>query len=203
MTDTTNSERRQTGRIDSTVSLHFLRISPLEVRKDPYDPRFELPRYFRLAGELAEVDNVQRTQLNLLNLENPQIGSLIEALNLKFDLLCKALQDSMARLLSPVPQRVSLSESGISFHAEEALMPGTHLHLSISNPTRGYHVAATGRVVYCEDEDLEGFRTGVAFVTVHPQDRAILIRDIMRKQKEDEVVEAFSDPDSEQDHSSV
>jgi hypothetical protein len=193
--DLNDSDRRRATRIDSTLSLHYLRISPLEVRKDPYDTRFELPRYFLLAGELAQVDHVQRTQLSQLSEESPLVASAIQAINLKLDLLSKALQDSMARLLSPVPQRVSLSESGISFHAQEALTPGTHLHLSISNPVRGYHVAATGRVVYCEDEDLEGFRTGVMFVTVHPEDRAIMVRDILRRQKEIEVVEAFANPD--------
>lgn len=196
--ETTGSgrERRTETRIDSTLCLHYQRISPLEVRKDPYDPRFELPRYFTLAAELSQVDSVQRTQLAQLTRENPRLGGLMDALNLKLDLLAEALQDSLARLLSPVPQRVNLSEGGLSFHAHEPLMPGTHLHLAISNPVQGYHVAAIAKVVYCEDEDLEGFRTGASFITLHAHDRAVLARDILRKQQENWAVEALHNPET-------
>lgn len=189
-------ERRRETRIDSTLSLHYVRISPFEVQKDPYDSRFELPRYFTLAAELSQVDSVQRTQLAQLTRELPQVGGLIEAVNLKLDLLAEALQDSLARLLSPVPQRVNLSEGGLSFHAPEPLMPGHHLHLAISNPTRGYHIAATAKVVYCEDEDLEGYRTGVSFVVIHPQDRALLVREILRKHQENQVVVPYENPET-------
>ncbi len=191
-----NRDRRSETRIDSTLSLHFQRISPLEVKKDPYDPRFELPRYFTLAAELSQVDSVQRSQLALLARENPLVGGLIEAMNLKLELLAEALQDSLARLLSPVPQQVNLSEGGLSFHAHEPMMPGTHLHLALSNSVQGYHIAATARVVYCEDEDLEGFRTGIAFINIHPQDRAVLARDILRKHQENQALEAFRNPET-------
>lgn len=189
-------DRRRETRIDSTLSLHYLRITSYEVQKDPYDSCFELPGYFTLAAELSQVDSVQRTQLTQLARENPLVGGLLEALNLKLDLLAKALQDSLSRVLSPVPQRVSISEGGLSFHASEALMPGTFLHLALSNPTQGYHIAATAKVVYCEDEDLEGFRTGACFITLHPHDRTLLVREILRKQQENWVVEPYENPET-------
>lgn len=195
MDEKPSPDRRSASRIDSTLSLHYQRISPLEAQKDPYDPRFELPRYFTLASELAQIDDIQRPLLERLSLENPAVGGLMQTLNLKLELMARTLQDSLA-LLFPVPQRVNISQSGLSFHAHEPLVPGTYLHLSISNPSRGYHIAATALVAYCEDEDLEGFRTGASFITLAAQDEALLTRDIHRKQQENQLVEPFRNPET-------
>ncbi len=199
MTRMTNSdnpfERRLLSRVDSTLSLHYQPISSAESLKDPYDTCFSLPRYFTLFAELEQIDSVQRSQMNVLERENPRLGGLLQAMNLKIELLTGAIYDGLAKLLSPIPQRVNLSESGLSFHATEALTPGTHLHLAISNLELHYHIAATARVVYCEDEDLEGFRTGLYFININPSDRARLSRDISRKQEEHASLEPFENPD--------
>ena len=84
----------------------------------------------------------------------------------------------------------------MSFHAAEPVIPGSYLHLAISSQASSYHIAAIGRVVFCEDEDLEGFRTGVAFVNIRHHDRQVLARDIQRKTRDHEVVENFQNPDT-------
>ena len=128
--------------------------------------------------------------------ENPGLKALLYLLNQKLDLLAQAIECSLSRVISPAPQRVNLSESGLSFHADDPLIPGLHLHLAISNTAHNYHIAATGRVVFCEEEDLEGYRTGVAFVSIRDEDRQTLARDVVRKVREIEVVEEFLDPEN-------
>ncbi len=188
-------ERRLLNRVDSTLSLHYQPISSAESLKDPYDTNFSLPRYFTLFAEMEQIDSVQRGQMQALERENPRVSGMVQAINLKIELLTGAIYDGLAKLLSPIPQRVNLSESGLSFHASEALTPGTHLHLAISHLEHHYHIAATARVVYCEDEDLEGFRTGIYFINISPSDRARLSRDISRKQEEHATLEPFENPD--------
>ena len=144
---------------------------------------------------MEQIDSVQRSQMNMVDRENPRLSGLFQAMNLKIELLTGAIYDGLAKLLSPIPQRVNLSESGLSFHATEALTPGTHLHLAISHLEHHYHIAATARVVYCEDEDLEGFRTGLYFININPSDRARLCRDITRKEEEHATLEPFENPD--------
>jgi hypothetical protein len=188
-------ERRLLNRVDSTLSLHYQPISSTDALKDPYDGNFSLPRYFTLFAEIEQVDSVQRSQMQLLERENERLHGLFQAVNLKLELLTGAIYDGLAKLLSPIPQQVNLSESGLSFHAAEAITPGTHLHLAISHLEHHYHIAATARVVYCEDEDLEGFRTGVYFININPSDRARLSQDISRKQQEQEVLKPFVNPE--------
>lgn len=190
------SERRNEKRVNSTLAVVYQRISAREIEADPYDTRFELPQHFTLAEELAQIDTVQRSQIEALMRENPRLGGLIQALNLKLDIIAQAIEDSLGRMLSPVPQRVSVSQGGLSFHAAEPLTPGGYLHLAISNQARNYHIAAIGRVVFCEDEDLEGYRAGVAFVNIRHHDRQTLARDIIRKVRENEVVEHFRNPEN-------
>ncbi len=188
-------ERRLLNRVDSTLSLHYQQISSAESLKDPYDTQFSLPRYFTLFSEIEQVNSVQRGQMQMLERENERLHGLFQAVNLKIELLTGAIYDGLAKLLSPIPQQVNLSESGLSFHAIEALAVGTHLHLAISHLEHHYHIAATVRVVYCEDEDLEGFRTGVYFININPSDRARLSQDIFRKQQAHEALEPFEDPE--------
>jgi hypothetical protein len=191
-----SQDRRNERRVNSTLAVVYQRISAREIEADPYDNRFELPQHFTLSEELAQIDNVQRSQIEALSRESPRLAGLVQALNLKLDILAQAIEDSLGRMLSPVPQRVNLSQGGLSFHASEPVTPGTYLHLAISNPARNYHIAAIGRVVFCEDEDLEGYRTGIAFVNIRHHDRQTLARDIVRKVRENEIVEEFQNPEN-------
>ncbi|HCT40438.1 MAG TPA: hypothetical protein DF427_04525 [Moraxellaceae bacterium] len=189
------AERRHEPRVNSTLAVIYQRISPREIEADPYDTRFDLPQHFTLRDELTQIDSVQRNQMDALARENPRVAGLMQALNLKIDIIAQAIGDSLGRMLSPVPQGVNLSTSGLSFHAAEPVIPGIYLHLAISSQASNYHIAAIGRVVFCEDEDLEGFRTGVAFVNIRHHDRQILARDVQRKARNNEVVEEFQNPD--------
>jgi len=189
------AERRREPRVNSTLAVIYQRISPREIEADPYDARFDLPQHFTLRDELTQIDSVQRSQIEALSRENPRLGGLFQALNLKLDIIAQAINDSLGRMLSPVPQGVNLSTSGLSFHASEPVTPGSYLHIAISSPANAYNVAAIGRVVFCEDEDLEGFRTGVAFVNIRHHDRQTLARDIQHKTRDNEMVEEFHDLD--------
>jgi hypothetical protein len=189
-------ERRRATRINSSLALSYQRISAIEAGLDPYDSRFELPEHFTLAEELAGIDDTLRPLQDALSTDVPGLKALLYLLNQKLDLLAQAIECSLSRVISPAPQRVNLSESGLSFHADDPLIPGLHLHLAISNTAHNYHIAATGRVVFCEEEDLEGYRTGVAFVSIRDEDRQTLARDVVRKVREIEVVEEFLDPEN-------
>lgn len=187
-------ERRNQSRVNATLAVIYQRISPRDIEADPYDTRFELPQHFTLREELTQIDSVQSSQIDALMRENPRVGGLIQALNLKLDIIAQAIEDSLGRMLSPLPQRVSLSQGGLSFHASEPITPGHYLHIALSNQARNYHIAAICRVVFCEDEDLEGYRTGLAFVNIRHHDRLTVARDISRKIEDEAPLMGFESP---------
>lgn len=184
-------ERRLMSRINAALRTNYQLITRTDALKDPYDPSFVLPRYFLLLAELDELDSVQ-SQLALdLQKESPVVARVVKLMNQKLDLITGALYDAMVETMLPSPTRVNISESGLSFYARERISPGSHVHLTLSHPENAFHLAATARVVYSEDEDLEGFRTGAYFISLHPNDRAKLAESINQKLSEESELAQF------------
>lgn len=178
-------ERRLMSRINAALRINYQLITRNDALKDPYDPGFVLPRYFLLLAELDEIDSVHQQFAKNLEQENPVIARIIKLMNQKLDLITGALYDAMVETMLPIPSRVNISESGLSFYAKERIAPGSHVHLTLSHPENSFHLAATARVVYCEEEDLEGYRTGAYFISLHPNDRAKLAESINQKLAEE------------------
>lgn len=189
-------ERRHATRVNSDIALAYQILATRDAECDPYDDRFALPEHFTLTQQLQSVDSTVRADLAVLRQIHPDLAALLDAMNEKLTILAQAVEGGLGQLVSPAPRNVNLSESGLSFHAGEPVLPGTLLHLAISNHRRNYHIAAIGRAVYCEEEDLEGYRTGVAFLALRDEDRQVLARDIIRKVQENAVVEDFLNPEN-------
>jgi hypothetical protein len=194
--DASESERRLLSRINAALRINYQLITRSDALKDPYEPGFVLPRYFLLLAELDEIDSVNQQLAGDLAAEHPKIAKALSLMNQKLDLITGAFYDAMVESMLPSPTRVNISESGLSFYARERIPPGTHLHLSLSHPDNAFHLAATARVVYCEDEDLEGYRTGAYFISLHPNDRSKLSDRISRKMAEDATMNGYTLPDA-------
>lgn len=194
--NTEDAERRLLSRINDSMRINYQLITRTSAMKDPYDSEFALPRYFLLLAELDEIDSVQKMTLASLEKEQPEVAHILQLMNKKISLLTGSMYDSMVESLLPTPTRVNISESGLSFYARDRIPPGSHIHMTISHPTNDFHLAATARTVYAEDEDMEGFRTGAYFISLHPHDRAKLAECIMLKTKEEALLQAYQLPDT-------
>lgn len=186
-----SGERRLMSRINAALRTNYQLITRSDALKDPYDPGFVMPRYFLLLAELDELDSVHRQVAQGLEQESPMVARVIQLMNQKLDLITGALYDAMVETMLPSPSRVNISESGLSFYARERIPPGSHVHLTLSHPQNSFHLAATARVVYSEDEDLEGFRTGAYFISLHPNDRAKLADCVNDKMTDDDELDQF------------
>lgn len=186
-----SGERRLMSRINAALRTNYQLITRTDALKDPYAPSFVLPRYFLLLAELDELDSVQNQFAQALQQESPTVARMVQLMNQKLDLITGALYDAMVETMLPSPSRVNISESGLSFYAREHIPPGSHVHLTLSHPENAFHLAATARVVYSEDEDLEGFRTGAYFISLHPNDRAKLADSVNQKLTEENELDQF------------
>lgn len=191
-----HAERRLLSRINDSMRINYQLITRTSAMKDPYDSEFALPRYFLLLAELDEIESVQKLTIESLETEQPAIARILQLMNQKISLLTGSLYDSMVESLLPTPTRVNISESGLSFYARDRVPPGSHIHMTLSHPNNAFHLAATARTVYSEDEDLEGFRTGAYFISLHPHDRAKLAECITQKTKDEEQLQEYQLPDT-------
>jgi|GEM_PF-133576 len=190
------AERRLLSRINSSLRINYQLITRNNAMKDPYDTEFAIPRYFLLLAELDQLESVQQMALSDLKTTQPDVARILDLMNKKIELLTGSLYDSIVDSMLPSPSRVNISESGLSFYARERIQPGTHIHLTLSHPGNDFHLAATARTVYCEDEDLEGFRTGAYFISLHPYDRAKLAECVQEKLREENQYEEYQLPDT-------
>lgn len=190
------AERRLLSRIDNSLRINYQLITRTSAMKDPYDSEFALPRYFLLLAELDEIDSVQKITLSKLEDTQPDVAHVLQLMNQKISLLTGSMYDSMVESLLPSPTRVNISESGLSFYARERIPAGSHIHMTISHPNNDFHLAATARTVYAEDEDMEGFRTGAYFISLHPHDRAKLAECISQKAHEEARLQEYELPET-------
>lgn len=186
-----NSERRSAPRINSDISLAYQRISVEEANYNPYDARFKLSKPINLYKDLKNISEVINSSITKIEDTHHDICGILHQLNKKIDIIGHSWQENLDRVLTPSPKRGNLSETGLSFYAQEYLAPHTHLHIVLSNTQRPYHIAVIARVIFCEEEDLEGFRTGVHFTHIDPEDRIKLALDVSDKNWEDKLLQNF------------
>lgn len=190
------AERRLLSRINDSMRINYQLITRTSAMKDPYDSEFALPRYFLLLAELDEIETVQKITMANLETAQPDIARVLQLMNQKISLLTGSMYDSMVESLLPTPTRVNISESGLSFYARDRIPAGSHIHMTLSHPNKAFHLAATARTVYSEDEDLEGFRTGAYFISLHPHDRAKLAESITQKTHDEERLQDYELPET-------
>ena len=178
------NERRVMSRIDATLRINYQIVSEEVALNDPYDSNFVLPRYFLLLAELDQFDHALEYELEQLNQKDQQIARILSLFNKKLNLITGSMYDSIVQTMLPIPDKVNLSETGLSFYTENEIKNGSYIHISISHPKNDFHIAVTAHVVYSRLEDNGRYRTGAYFITVHPQDRVKLSEAIASYQGE-------------------
>ena len=168
-----SSERRQTARVDAVLRFNYQVISESKSKLDPYHHNFMLPRYFQLLSEFQQIDEVLGWELDRIKAENPDFGHILGLLNQKLDLINSSSYESIQAYL-PRPQQVNVSETGLSFFTDSHLRTGSYIHLTLSDPERQFHIAATAHIVYCLEQPNGTYRTGAHFISIHQKDRVAL-----------------------------
>ncbi len=168
------NERRVMSRIDAALRINYQVIPEEAALNDPYDPNFVLPRYFLLLAELDQFDHALQYELEQLNEKDQQIARILSLFNQKLNLITGSLYDSIVQSMLPTPEHVNFSESGFSFHSNQALKQGNYIHVTLSHPENFFHIAAIAQVAYAEIHEQGNFRIGAYFITLHPQDKVKL-----------------------------
>ncbi|MNR50482.1 PilZ domain protein [compost metagenome] len=81
-----------------------------------------------------------------------------------------------------VPQRVSLSEGGISFNHPQAVAAGSHLALKMVLMPQALGLLLRARVLHCQPREDGQFEIGTEFEALTDAQRQLLARHILQKQ---------------------
>ena len=183
-----SDEQRNYFRITDTVFPEYQAVAQSDIQQNSPDAFFSTSEKFWLLRELRTIDRENSQILRHIAEQEKDISIYLKAINRKIDLLSQAIIRQDDDNNSASPQKVTLSEGGLSFISEKQINAKQYLAIKLTLlPT---HIGLTlfARVIDSlavndtEHKPGGSFRTSVAFVALNENDRHILARHIMQVQ---------------------
>lgn len=146
-----NIERRNYFRINDIIGLSYTALTDDDVQQPKQRPDTRGDMCMPLADLLRPIDTSLNQMANSLWNENPAAAKALGLLNRKISLLAAHIMQSNGPLAeSYEDMMVSLSGSGMGFHATEALPTGTSLLVNVILKPSQVELSFTATVVGCE-----------------------------------------------------
>ena len=185
-------EKRRFYRIDDSVSLSYKTISEADLDGAIASSKIDSGRRHKLLSSLAELDG--RINALLLDIDDqlPEVATVLKLLNRKIHIVGQMSDSpdvSGEEDVIPRPtHQISLSASGVSFHAPSSVRVHDCLELSLTLFPEYYFIKAFGRVVSCRDAlpSSPDFNKLVAvdFVFLDADDQDYIMSHVLKKQSE-------------------
>jgi len=186
-------EKRRFYRIDDSVSLSYKTISENDLDEAIALSKVGSGRRQKLLASLAELDGRINALLPNIDDQLPEVATVLKLLNRKVHIVGQVFDsgdgagdfpDTVAR----PTHKISLSASGVSFHAPESVRVHDCLELSLTLFPEYYFIKAYGRVVSCRDalpSALEFNKlVAVDFVYLNQDDQDYIMSHVLKKQSE-------------------
>ncbi len=168
-----SQDRRRFFRITDTIGIHYQIVSEDESSDFSIKPS-------NVFEQLDILDQTIENHLTQLSDSAPEIVSIIEALNEKFNVLLSTVE--LKTVASTVKQKeASISACGLAFPTDEAIASDTKMQLSI-HLGEGSEIPVTAVVIDNHQQDDSTFYTRVEFEEINAKDRDMLIKHIMLRQ---------------------
>lgn len=188
MTDkesTAEEDRRTYYRVDDDVYLEYLVLSEADIEEAIKEFKGQSPEHFNPLNQLQAISVRNRSLLERIRRNQPDIGEFLVGLEEQVQLLAHAIaQDQVGVPIVP-NESVNISAGGISFCSEQSLNTGTLVEFSIIIVPAYLHISALGAVVYCRRDGQSPpdypYRIGVEFSHMHDADRDALMRHVSTK----------------------
>ena len=185
-------EKRRFYRIDDSVSLSYKTISKTDLDAALASAKLSSGRRQKQLSALAELDG--RINALVLDIDDqlPEVATVLKLLNRKIHIVGQMSDNpepSGDEDVIPRPtHQISLSASGVSFHAPTSVRVHDCLELSLTLFPEYYFIKAYGRVVSCRDAlpSSPDFNKLVAvdFVYLDQDDQDYIMSHVLKKQSE-------------------
>lgn len=176
-----DQERRQYYRIDKPVVIDYKVVSRDDVAGSSQPHQFNVPPYFLLQSQLAEIDSESQHLIYKIGESTPHLATYLQQLNKKVDLIARTIAGSDLDLENSQRQTINLSEGGLSFIAPEKIDVTSYLALKLVFPDNGLGLLLYAEVQRCAEAE-GGYELGVAFMRMPESCRTLLARLILEAQ---------------------
>lgn len=173
-----SDDRRDYFRIDDQAILDVVKVDAHDLNLPPQH-HFRHNGMFNLLRELRNIDAENNHILRTISEQDRELEYYLRGLNQKIEIIASSLMEQNEANTSVRPQKISLSEGGISFDSNEDYKEGDYLSLQLTLlPER------MGICVYLEISNIceVSPRIGANFIGLREGDRQVLARHIMQAQ---------------------
>ncbi|OUS02309.1 hypothetical protein A9Q90_09680 [Gammaproteobacteria bacterium 54_18_T64] len=185
-------EKRRFYRIDDSVSLSYKVISEADLDDAIASSKVNSGRRHMLLSSLAELDGRINALLIDIDDQLPEVATVLKLLNRKIHIIgqmSESAESGGEEDVIPRPtHKISLSASGVSFHAPASVRVHDCLELSLTLFPEYYFIKAFARVVSCRDAlpSTPDFNKLIAvdFIFLDDDDQDYIMSHVLKKQSE-------------------
>ncbi|WP_374439543.1 PilZ domain-containing protein [Pseudomonas panipatensis] len=172
-------DRREYYRIEDMLALEF-QLLPSDASPAAQALVDDSP-LFNLLGDLHLLEFESQHLLRQINERDRALAGYLKVIDKRIDLIARALSQGLLHEVG-APQRVILSEGGISFTANEPLALGQMLGLKLVLLPQALGLRLRARVTHCQARGLGEYEIGTLFAELSEAHRQLLARHILQKQ---------------------
>ncbi|MFT4721789.1 MAG: hypothetical protein ACI9SB_002968 [Candidatus Azotimanducaceae bacterium] len=179
---------RDSFRLSDQIHVDYQRVSKTAINSTDAGSHFGLDGSFYLLRDIYELELESAELLRAITDQNRQLGSFLQNLNKRVDILCRSISGNKDENTAQVNPEALISEGGLSFISDELINPGEHLALMLV-----FHPSTLGLTCFCEvrhcrltEDHLTGgqvnYRVGIKFINLDTTNQRLISRHIIRAQ---------------------
>jgi hypothetical protein len=179
---------RDSFRLSDQIHIGYQRVSKTAANSTDAGSHFDLDSGFYLLRDIYELELESAELLRAITDKNRQLGSFLQNLNKRVDILCRGISGNKDENTTQVNPEALISEGGLSFISPELINPGEHLALMLV-----FHPSTLGLTCFCEvrhcrlaEDRLTGdqvnYRIGIKFINLDTTNQRLISRHIIRVQ---------------------
>ena len=189
-----NIDKRDYFRLADQIYVGYQRVNKGAISTTEASSHFDLDASFHLLRDIYELELESVELLRGISDKHRQLGSFLQNLNKRVDILCRAVSANSSANSSShnkagtaqINPEALISEGGLSFISEELINPGEHLALMLV-----FQPSTLGLTCFCEvrhcrlTEDSAHYRIGIKFINLITTDQRMISRHIIRVQSDE------------------
>jgi len=174
-------DNRDFYRIQDDVLLEYEVLTPDEFPNADDEFPLPVPPEFVLLNDLHSIENENAPILRSISEKDRNIANYLKSIDLRLELLGRALIRSKEDQ-NATPQRVTLSEGGISFNNKKPLPLESYLAMKLFLLPSYIGLLLYGRVVNCNESIKGDYLINLVFEQLTEQNRHLLARHVLQHQ---------------------
>ena len=176
------NERRSFFRIEDEVLLRYQSIDKSAALANQIPQQYIDDPSYSLMHEIQHIDQEYSRHLHSIAEHNRDIEIYLKSINKKIDAIAAHLADTIKPVTDQLPNSITLSEGGLSFHSHVEHAHDGYLAIQVSFLPLHQTIVLFSKIINCSPIPSNGYNVAVSFVELSDYDRQVIARHIMQVQ---------------------